>query len=102
MENPITPAPDQNLDQNNSPNLWDHKPWWCQPWSILLTGISLTSGSWFIFHRLWFTLPIGAVILVWWWCFLIVVPRLFAQEYGATLNPNSILNSPNSTIERQD
>jgi hypothetical protein len=23
----------------NQPNLWQSKPWWCQPWTIILTGI---------------------------------------------------------------
>ena len=28
-----------------SGDLWSHKPWWCQPWSILLTGVVLVGGS---------------------------------------------------------
>jgi hypothetical protein len=54
---------------------WQFKPWWCQPWSILLTGISAIGGSWILFHRYWVTglvaLPIGA----WMGLFLILVPR---------------------------
>jgi len=36
-------------------NVWSYKPWWCQPWSIALTAISVTVGSWLLFHRYWVT-----------------------------------------------
>lgn len=65
---------------NTSPNLWAHKPWWCQPWSIVLTGISLIGGSWLAFHTLWLTIPAIGAIVLWWWYFLWVVPRWFAAE----------------------
>jgi hypothetical protein len=34
-------------------SVWNHKPWWCQPWSIILTGISIISGSWLLFKIVW-------------------------------------------------
>ena len=37
-----------------SSNIWDYKPKWCQPWSILLTGIILIVGSWFTIHIIMF------------------------------------------------
>jgi len=27
------------------PAFWSLKPWWCQPWSILLTGVLVIAGS---------------------------------------------------------
>ena len=43
------------------PDLWSHKPWWCQPWSIVATGVTLVGGSW-------------------WWLFLVLVPAAYAAE----------------------
>ncbi len=64
---------------SSSSNLWTHKPWWCQPWTIILTGISIIGGSWLSFHRLWLTAIISTFITLWWVYFLIIVPRLFKQ-----------------------
>ena len=67
----------------NSPNsaeqpaFWSLKPWWCQPWSILTTGAGISGSSWLVLHRLWITLPLTAVILGWWWLFLVLVPAAY-------------------------
>jgi hypothetical protein len=68
------------------PNLWQSKPWWCQPWTIILTGVIIITGSWFVFHTLWLTLPITALIFLWWTYFLIIVPRLLRQMAAAAQN----------------
>ena len=57
-------------------DLWQSKPWWCQPWTIILTGILLVAGSWLLLHTLWLTLPLAILIAVWWIYFLILVPRM--------------------------
>lgn len=59
---------------------WQYKPWWCQPWSIVLTGISLIGGSWLLSHRLWITIPVALPILVWMGYFLILWPRWVMQS----------------------
>ena len=63
-----------------SSNIWDYKPKWCQPWSILLTGILLSVGSWLIFHILWITAIVSILIIIWWVYFLLLYPRIF-KEY---------------------
>ncbi|MDJ0729688.1 MAG: hypothetical protein QNJ33_06810 [Crocosphaera sp.] len=63
-----------------SSNIWDYKPAWCQPWSILLTGIVLSSGSWLIFNLIWLTVIISILVVIWWIYFLILYPRMF-KEY---------------------
>ncbi len=70
------------MSKRNPYDCWRAKPWWCQPWSILLTGISLLSLSWALFHTLWLTLLVAVPILVWWIYFLVVWPLLLqaAQE----------------------
>lgn len=62
-----------------STNVWDYKPAWCQPWSIVLTGISLIFGSWLVFHNVWLTLAVSLPIFAWWIYFLIVYPKAFAE-----------------------
>ncbi|MGA9377658.1 MAG: DUF6737 family protein [Phormidium sp.] len=61
-------------------NPWNYKPWWCQPWSILLTGTILISGSWFIWRTVWLTLVISLPILVWMGFFLLIWPQLIRQS----------------------
>jgi hypothetical protein len=68
----------ENAAQPSS--LWQTKPWWCQPWSIVLTGLAIVTGSWLLLHRLWITLPVGGVIAVWWLLFLQLVPAQYAAE----------------------
>ena len=68
---------DNNMD-NINPSIWAVKPWWCQPWSIILTGLAIPSSSWLLLHRLWITLPVAAVIVVWWVLFLGIVPAQYA------------------------
>lgn len=60
-------------------SVWDYKPWWCQPWSILLTGISAIAGSWWLFHRYWLTGIVAVPILAWMGFFLLLFPRLVAE-----------------------
>jgi hypothetical protein len=59
---------------------WAMKPWWCQPWSIIGTGVVVLVGSWALFQRAWITAPLGAAVLTWWWMFLIYVPGLNADR----------------------
>lgn len=59
---------------------WSYKPWWCQPWSILLTGITLISGSWLLFKTLWVTIIVSIPLLIWMGFFLLVWPRLMIQS----------------------
>jgi len=78
------------MTESSSFNVWQHKPWWCQPWSILLTGISLIGGSWWMFQRVWITALIAAPVLVWMGFFLLVYPHLLrqiVQQQQAQANP---------------
>jgi len=60
-------------------SVWSYKPWWCQPWSILLTGVSLIGGSWLVFHRLWISGGVAVPVLLWMNYFLLMYPRSFQQ-----------------------
>jgi hypothetical protein len=59
---------------------WSYKPWWCQPWSILLTGTIIIAGSWTLLKTVWVTVLISIPILVWWLYFLFLWPRLIERS----------------------
>jgi O-antigen/teichoic acid export membrane protein len=59
---------------------WHYKPWWCQPWSILLTGILIISGSWLVFKTIWITVIIAIPILTWMGFFLLIWPQMVIRS----------------------
>ncbi|WP_373478304.1 DUF6737 family protein [Geminocystis sp.] len=69
----------------SSSSIWKYKPWWCQPWSIILTGIVIIGGSWLLFQLIWLTALFFTLICLWWLLFLILIPYLFTKQ--DTLNP---------------
>ena len=70
-----------------STNVWDTKPVWCQPWSILLTGGSIIAGANALSHGtlLWTALAAGP-ILVWWFVFLVALPAEYKDYVEAQLD----------------
>jgi membrane protein YdbS with pleckstrin-like domain len=70
--------PSSNTDL--PPSLWQLKPWWCQPWSIVLTGIVIPLGSWLWLGWWWVTLPLGLLMGLWWFVFLYLVPQQYRLE----------------------
>ncbi|MDX2228350.1 MAG: DUF6737 family protein [Leptolyngbyaceae cyanobacterium bins.349] len=65
-------------------SVWHYKPWWCQPWSILLTGVGAIAGSWLWLHRFWITGLVALPLLTWMGYFLLVYPRLFLANLPAS------------------
>jgi len=59
--------------------VWSKKPWWCQPWSIALTGILLLGGLYWIFGLNWPLFVLGFPIVVWMVFFLGIYPRLMKE-----------------------
>ncbi len=59
-----------------SPSIWNYKPWWCQPWSIILTGILLISGSWVLLLNLWITIFVAIPVVTWMIYFVLIFPKL--------------------------
>jgi len=68
-------------------NPWKHKPWWCQPWSIVLTTLTLIIGSWLLWKIIWLTVLIAIPVLTWMSFFLFIWPRLMVQN--SILEPES-------------
>jgi hypothetical protein len=61
-------------------NIWNYKPWWCQPWSIILTGIAIVGGSWLLTKTVWIVVGIAIPILLWWIYFLILYPKMMENS----------------------
>ena len=77
---PSAEPPERNpLEQplSEQPPFWSLKPWWCQPWSIISTGLLMVGGSWALLHRLWISLPLSVGVLAWWLLFLVLVPAAY-------------------------
>ena len=70
-------------------SLWNHKPWWCQPWSILLTGVVVVGGSWWLLRLWWISAPLTLGVLIWWWLFLVAVPAAYRAELEASPDQNT-------------
>lgn len=67
------------VKSKKSTSVWDYKPGWCQPWSILFTGITVVTGSWLVLHNVWLTSAVSLAIIAWWVYFLILYPKAFAK-----------------------
>jgi hypothetical protein len=81
-------------EQSLPESMWHLKPWWCQPWSIVATGLTVLIGLWVFTHRLWLVAPVGTLILLWWSVFLYLVPKQY-QEYRNSLAKGSIKDTSN-------
>jgi hypothetical protein len=76
---------------------WQLKPWWCQPWSIVLTGIAIVGGSWLLLHRVWLTAVVGVPIGAWMGFFLLLWPRLMRE--AGYLDAAATIQQPKETLE---
>ena len=83
------------MEQSSPSSVWRYKPWWCQPWSILLTGTGAIAGSWLLLHRYWVTGLVSLPMLAWMGFFLILWPRLMAQS----LTPGGLESPPGDNPE---
>ncbi len=78
---------------NSHPNppislsFWSEKPWWCQPWTIILSGLFIIIASWISLHKPFITVALSLLVLIWWFMFLFLAPRAYL-EYQNQLDPN--------------
>jgi hypothetical protein len=66
--------------------MWQLKPWWCQPWSIVLTGLSIPTAIYGVTHQLWLSVPAALLVLGWWFLFLYLVPKQYQAYLDAELD----------------
>ncbi|XP_042517835.1 uncharacterized protein LOC122091770 [Macadamia integrifolia] len=60
-------------------SVWDTKPSWCQPWTIMLTGASVIALSWLIMHSVVLTTVVLSLICAWWYIFLYAYPKAYSE-----------------------
>tara|TARA_Y100001968_G_C19200146_1_gene639548 strand:+ start:240 stop:461 length:222 start_codon:yes stop_codon:yes gene_type:complete len=63
--------------KNSENSFWDSKPYWCQPWSIIVFGILAEIFIWMIFNNILITSILGFVVIIWWILFLKLVPNSY-------------------------
>jgi len=68
------------LEPKPPESLWDQKPWWCQPWTIVLSGLVAIASSWWLLQTIWITALVFIAIAAWWMLFLVLVPRAYRQS----------------------
>ncbi|WOL18626.1 hypothetical protein Cni_G27423 [Canna indica] len=61
-------------------SVWDTKPSWCQPWTILLTGFAVVTCSWLILHSAAISVGVSILICGWWYIFLYTYPKVFHSD----------------------
>ncbi len=64
----------------NSKKYWSSKPIWCQPWSIILTGVIIITFASFILPFLWLKVLVIVLIFLWWYLFLIFAPSFIEED----------------------
>ncbi|XP_072989391.1 uncharacterized protein [Typha latifolia] len=60
-------------------SVWDTKPSWCQPWTILLTGVSVVACSWILVHSVVTSAAVFSLISAWWYIFLYLYPKAYSN-----------------------
>jgi len=68
------------MSESKPLNPWNYKPWWCQPWSIVLTGTTIIGGSWLLWRIFWLTIIVAIPILIWMGFFLLIWPQLMIRS----------------------
>ena len=58
------------------------KPGWCQPSTIVLTGVSACVGSLVLFRGPFVPLAVivNSAVFVWWWTFLVAYPAAVLED----------------------
>lgn len=68
------------MKPNLSESVWTHKPWWCQPWSIILTGCSIIAAIVYFIPWLWAKIVFSFPFALWMVYFTVLYPKMM-QEY---------------------
>ena len=74
------------LEVEGNQSFWSNKPFWCQPWTIIITGLAFIALSILWPGKDFLTAIISIIVVLWWYLFLILTPRL----YLSIQNSNSI------------
>ncbi len=59
---------------------WDQKPLWCQPWSVIFTGILITILGFVLIKIIILNLILSIFVVLWWFLFLYVAPLTYINQ----------------------
>ena len=62
-------------------SVWSAKPPWCQPWTIVGSGVGAVGATDAIFHWWLLTAAVAAVVAAWWYLFL----GVYGSQYEEAL-----------------
>ncbi|WP_420063646.1 DUF6737 family protein [Prochlorococcus marinus] len=65
-------------------SFWSGKPFWCRPWSILLTGLVIIISTYFFIEILFVDILITSLIIIWWVLFLYYVPKIYTNSLDSS------------------
>ena len=60
-------------------SMWNSKPPWCQPWTILSTGTAIVAAPAVVLHLKWLSALVALPIVAWWYVFLVVAPKQYSD-----------------------
>ena len=65
---------------SSSSSVWKTKPFWCQPWTIVLFGVFCVSLPTLVFDWKFVSVAVAVPISAWWYVFLVLYPKSYASS----------------------
>ena len=65
---------------SSASSVWTPKPFWCQPWTIVLFGIFCVSLPTLAFDWKFVSVAVAVPISAWWYVFLVLYPKSYASS----------------------
>ena len=66
-------------DSHKQHGYWQEKPLWCQPWSIIFTGLLIIITTFTLFHNIIIESLVSIFTIAWWYLFLFIAPQAFDE-----------------------
>ena len=65
---------------SSASSAWKTKPFWCQPWTIVLFGVFCVSLPTLAFDWKFVSVAVAVPISAWWYVFLVLYPKSYASS----------------------
>ena len=65
---------------SSASSVWKTKPFWCQPWTIVLFGVVCVSLPTLAFDWKFVSVAVAVPISAWWYVFLVLYPKSYASS----------------------
>lgn len=67
-------------NSSSASSVWKTKPFWCQPWTIVLFGVFCVSLPTLAFDWKFVSVAVAVPIAAWWYIFLYLYPKSYASS----------------------